>query len=306
MERRAAAGARPGMSLHAAAAAWLLRRRPAGAAAAAALCALALVSSGPAEGVRPVLDRWGRLETLPGKHELACPRQDARVAVLVVAGQSNAGNHGEARPPVARGERIVNLHRGRCWLAASPLLGATGPGAAYWDLLAAQLIDSGRYDHVVLAPFAVGGSRAARWAEGGDLHADWMAMLSQVQRSYRITHILWHQGEADFLMRTPPGDYETQIGSMSRSIRALGIDAPLHIATATRCTLAPWTPDTPIAQAQRRLAALLPGAAPGPDADAVWAPGDRFDDCHLSPSGQTAMARQWARRLLPEMPARRP
>jgi hypothetical protein len=107
-------------------------------------------------------------------------------------------------------------------------------------------------------------------------------------------------------MRTPPGDYETQIGSMSRSIRALGIDAPLHIATATRCTLAPWAPDTPIAQAQRRLAASLPGAAPGPDADAVWAPGDRFDDCHLSASGQTAMARHWARRLLPATPARRP
>jgi hypothetical protein len=271
---------------------------------AAFLCAAALAAPGAAQAA--TTDRWGRLEEAPDKRELACPRQDARVAVLVVAGQSNAGNHGEPRAPALRGERILNFHRDRCWLATSPLLGATGPGAAYWDLLAAQLIDSGRYDQVVLAPFAVGGARASRFAAGGDLHADWLAMLSELRRSYRPTHLLWHQGEADFLLRTLPRAYEAQIGSMLRSIRAAGIEAPLYIATATRCTLAPWTPDDPVAQTQRRLPTTLPGAAPGPDADAVWGAGDRFDDCHFSAQGQAAMARRWFDSLSAPPPGQRP
>lgn len=171
---------------------------------------------------------------------------------------------------------------------------------AYWDLVAAHLIDSGRYTQVVLATFAVAGSRVSRFAEGGDLHADWLGMLSKVQQTYRPTHILWHQGEADFLLGTTAADYEAKIGAMMRSIRNAGIQAPLHIATATRCTQAAWSPHHPLAQAQRRLARSLPGAAPGPDADAVWGSDKRFDDCHFAALGQEELAHQWARILLSE------
>lgn len=229
----------------------------------------------------------------PGKREVACPAADARTAVLVVAGQSNAANHGEPREPGPHGDRVLNVFQGRCWVAASPLLGATGQGGAYWDLLAGRLIDSGRYDRVLIAPFAVDGTWSGRWGRNGKLQAPFVETLVQLNGQYRITHILWHQGESDFLAGISPAVYEANITSLSQAIRRVGVSAPLYIASATRCRSAPWTPEHPIAQAQRHLARSLPGALPGADADQVWGDAERFDGCHLSRHGQAAMASQW-------------
>ncbi len=272
--------------------------RRGGRAALAAAAALGLAASSAPQLNGPSFDRYGRVQAMAGKQEVVCPAPGERVAVLVVAGQSNAGNHGELRADAAISDRIVNFHQGRCWRAEAPWLGATGLGAAYWDLLATHLLDSGRYDHVVVAPFAVGGSRASRWGEGGDLHRSWQRMLTELQRHHRVTHVLWHQGEADFLLGTPELLYAAHIASMWQAARKTGVSAPLYIALATRCTRAPWSADHPVARAQRRLAYSLPHALPGADADAVWGPGDRFDDCHFSAQGQQAMARRWAERLL--------
>src|ERR1700722_3908972 len=68
-------------------------------------------------------DWFGRLRRYPGKKEIACPSQDEATAVLLVTGQSNASNSQGQRYQSAD-DQVVNFFEGRCYRAASPLLGA--------------------------------------------------------------------------------------------------------------------------------------------------------------------------------------
>jgi len=71
-------------------------------------------------------DEAGRLASDDRKKAVACPQQTDRAAVLLLIGQSNAGNHAGQRFRSEHGENVVNFYNGRCYVAASPLLGADG------------------------------------------------------------------------------------------------------------------------------------------------------------------------------------
>ena len=81
-------------------------------------------------------DRVGRLASGDHKKAAACPQQTDRTAVLLLIGQSNAGNHGGQRFRSEHEEKVVNFFDGRCYVAASPLLDLTasagniGPSSA--------------------------------------------------------------------------------------------------------------------------------------------------------------------------------
>jgi hypothetical protein len=252
---------------------------------------------GPARQRLPLepltLDPFGRLLAYPGKQPVPCPVQDDGTVVLVVAGQSNAANSGAARQASRHGSQVVNFVEGRCFKAASPLLGADGRSGEYWTLLADRLIDQGVARKVVLAPFSVNGSKINRWQPGGDLHAPFLKMLGQLRASYRPAHVLWHQGEADFLLGTSQSAYLTSLTALVRAVRSQGIDAPFRVAVASRCFLLEWRADNPVALAQRSASDAGLGLVVGPDADAVWGEAQRFDDCHLSAGGQAEMAERW-------------
>ena len=131
----------------------------------AVLAALGLLALRPvARG--PQVDGHGRLTFYPGKTAVPCPTQDPRTAVVFVAGQSNAANYGEKRQTTAFGDRVVAFFDGACALAASPLLGADFNEGESLTPMADALIRSGRFDRVVLAPVAVGGTEIARWVDG--------------------------------------------------------------------------------------------------------------------------------------------
>ena len=102
------------------------------------------------------MDRAGRVLDYPGKIEVRCPDQGPRTAVILIAGQSNAANSGAQRHTTRHPDRVVNFVSDRCFVAASPLLGATGFAGELWTPVADQLIDSGAFDRVVLAPVGVG------------------------------------------------------------------------------------------------------------------------------------------------------
>jgi carbohydrate esterase-like sialic acid-specific acetylesterase len=245
------------------------------------------------ESLPLAVDSAGRLLRYAGKTEVACPKQTSRTAVLFIAGQSNAANSAAQRHTTRYPDRVLNFMSGRCYVASSPLLGATGFAGESWTLLADQLIDAQAFDRVILAPVAVGASNIGQWAQGGALNTSMIPLVQDLATHYRVTHVLWHQGESDFALKTDPARYKEQFLSFVGTLRANAIDAPVFVSTATRC-LTGWAEANPIRKAQQELASTGPGFAPGVDTDKLLSAQDRFDDCHMADSGEMKTAKAWA------------
>lgn len=240
-------------------------------------------------------DQFGRLLSYPGKIEIACPIQDEKTAVLLLVGQSNAANYQGQRYQSAD-DRVVNFVDGRCYRAASPLLGADGQRGEPWTLLGNKLVQSGLYHTVILVPAAVGGSSVRRWAAGGDLNAMLMAVITAVKARYTINAVLLDQGTTDFVERMPEGEYRSDLKSMIDSLRTQGVHAPFFI---TRSTAGPpdWTEDNPVARAQATLADSRNAVFDGPNTDRDVTRLDRYDDYHYGASGQEKFTDAWMRLL---------
>lgn len=262
----------------------------------AATLAAALVSPACADSAAPArVDRYGRLASVPGRRETACPAQDARTAVILAAGQSNIANHAAAPVQTAFPDKVFGFYDGRCAPAASPLPGATNVGGEWLTLLGDALIRSGRYDKVVIAPASVGGQPIFRFAEGdlGVMLDETVTTLAAAR--YRVTHVIWHQGETDYADETAPDAYRVLFGKIVALLRAGGVDAPIFVSVATYCEpMRSWSPDNPIAKVQRALPDAAKNIWPGADSDAFDPKTSRFDNCHLSAAGQAQMARMQA------------
>jgi hypothetical protein len=246
---------------------------------------------GQQENPTIVTDRFGRLLSYPGKIEIPCLPQDDMTAVLLVIGQSNAANY-QGQRHRSKDDRVVNFAAGRCYRAASPLLGADGRMGETWTLLGTKLVQSGLYRTVILIPVAVGGSAVRRWAEGGDINATMLAAIQATKARYAITGVLFDQGAADFALRTPEAQYRSDLASLINSLRAEGVRAPFFI---TRCSIGgeDWTPDNPVARAQASLADARHGIFDGPNTDRDITPFDRYDGYHFSASGQQKYTDAW-------------
>jgi len=246
-------------------------------------------------------DKLGRLTWGDQKRAVTCPQQTDRTAVLLLTGQSNAGNHSGQRFSSEHGERVVNFFDGQCYAAASPLLGSDGNSGEYWTQLGNLLLDRGTFDKVILTPLAVSGSEVSRWARGGDLNGVMIETAGQLQRSgYRATHILWVQGEIDYVKGTNEKDYRDDFLSLVGSLRANGVAAPVYVGVATKCLGASnggtrlHSADNPIARAQLALRDPAANLRGGVNSDALLGDLDRYDDCHFGASGEQKVARAWA------------
>ncbi len=245
-------------------------------------------------------DETGRLASDDRKTAIACPQQTDRTAVLLLVGQSNAGNHAGQRFRSEHGQKVVNFFDGRCYVAASPLLGSDGNSGEYWTQLGNLLLDRGSFDQVVLTPVAVSGSEVSRWASGGDLNGTMIDTANKLQqRGYRVTHVLWVQGEIDYVKGTDEKGYRDHFGSLVKSLRSHGVGAPVYVAVATKCLGASnggtrlHSADNPVARAQLALPDPAANLVGGVDSDALLGDLDRYDDCHFSSSGEQKVARAW-------------
>ena len=231
-------------------------------------------------------DRFGRLVARAGRPEIACPVQDARTAVILFIGQSIQSNSAGQRAISAHGDRVTAWFDGHCMVAQSPLPGSSEDRGEALTPLGNRLVADGAFDRVVLVPSAIGGTRIERWAAGGDLNPILSGVLDGVASTYRITHVVWHQGEDDFSRGTSGDDYTRAFNQLLATIRAHHVNAPVYVSVATRCDDdARWRPDNAIARAQRALPDAARGLFPGVDTDALLTPRDRYDDCHLGASG---------------------
>jgi len=212
-----------------------------------------------------------------------------RVMVALVFGQSNAGNWGENRR--VAGPRVFNFFRGRYERARDPLPGANGNGGSVWTRLGDKLIAARLYDRVVFVPASISATEIAQWAPGGLLHEDLLRNVREARQARLVfTHLLWHQGESDAALGTSAEDYQRRFLAMLSAIRALGVDAPVFVAVATRCGQYP--PNEAIRAAQLGLVNPALGIFAGPDTDRLG-PEYRHDGCHLSDRGLDAHAEMW-------------
>lgn len=231
-------------------------------------------------------DSFGRLTGWSGKTEIACPVQDERTAVVLFIGQSNQANNAGQRAESQFGESVAAWFDGKCTVAASPLLGTTGAMGEPLTPFANKLVAQGVYDRVVLVPSAIGGTKIERWTKGGDLNAMMMRTLDELQKNYRITHVVWHQGEDDFRQETSPDSYGRMFNEMVETLRRRNVGAPILVSVATRCDDdSKWSSDNPIARAQRVLVDESRGIFAGVDTDELLMPVDRYDECHFGASG---------------------
>lgn len=219
----------------------------------------------------------------------ATAQPQPRTMVALVFGQSNAANWGETRHRAH--PRVRVFFRGRWSPAADPLPGADGTGGSVWTRLGDKLIAAGLYDRVIWVPAAIGGTEIAQWAPGGRLHKDLLRNVREARQAGLVfTHLLWQQGESDAYLNTSPETYQAHFVEMLAAIRALGVDAPVFIALATRC--GEYPPSESIRSAQ--LGVVNPSARIflGPDADQLDE-AYRYDGCHFSAQGLEAMADLW-------------
>ena len=244
-------------------------------------------------------DHIGRLTGKVGSESVTCPQQDERTAVILILGQSNAGNHGGQKTKSDYGSSIVNFFDGRCYVAASPLLGSTGTWGEYWTETANLLVRSRRFEKVVLIPAAVSNTTVARWAMHGDLDQMLRHTLDGVATAHlSVTHVIWHQGEADAALGTREEEYRSLFLAFVASLRSLHVEAPVYVSVATKCLLAgPYLEGNAVALAQSALADTEGNLRAGINSDRLLGELDRFDGCHPSGSGVAKMALGWARLL---------
>ena len=81
-------------------------------------------------------DNHRRLVDYPGKTETPCPPPTARTAVILAIGQSNIANHAAVRVATRHPKTVLSYFEGKCHVAGSPMLGASGDGGEFLTLLA--------------------------------------------------------------------------------------------------------------------------------------------------------------------------
>lgn len=224
-----------------------------------------------------------------------CASIDRKAAVILAMGQSNAANHGGARYHPVRKVFNFNWADGRCYRAKDPLLGASGEGGSVWTRLGDELIESGRYDQVLIIPIAIGGTSVRVWAGSHGPAAQAIKASDVLQHAgLRITHVLWHQGESDHEMRKEV--YTRLFSRMAEYLQENGINAPLFVATTTICNN---YGANQIREAQRELPRRLTNVFAGPDTDALDSIYDRSPNlCHFSERGLAMHARMWLHVIL--------
>jgi hypothetical protein len=242
--------------------------------------------------------------------------------VFVVAGQSNAANHGDGKTATKSGR--VAAFDGKVWtLAADPMPNASGAGGSFMPSFGDALAEKLRMP-VGIAPVAVGATSVREWLPKGTAIAglpprtlnvetigpqQWVSrgtLFDKLAKPLKdlgpngVRAVLWHQGESDAHQtdaeRTLSGvlyrNYLEQVIYDSRA--AAGWEVPWIVAQVSYHNPDDTHSDD-IRDAQKSLAddkiAML-----GPDTDTLV--GDNRDKdgkgIHLSVKGLQAHGKMWA------------
>lgn len=258
-----------------------------------------------AESLSVNFDKYGAYSNLDGKREVPCPAQDSSTAVILVLGQSNSANHAEKKFDTQFPENVLNYYRGKCYSAKSPLLGSSGLEGEYLTLMGDALIKKGQMSNVILIAKSIGGSTVSDWANQGRLTPGLVSTLSMIKSNYRITNVIWHQGESDFTNNTSQGEYRKSFQELKSILTQGNVTAPISMFISTICGYnSAWTAQNPVTSAQKSLVNNR-DVFLGVDTDATLVTNDRRPqspsqepNCHLSNQGQLKVAELMSNRII--------
>lgn len=231
---------------------------------------------------------------------VACPTNATpRPLIVLVLGQSNAGNHGETILSPQSSEPVTFFFKGHCYRSLGPAPGATGHGGNIWTLLGPRL--SAATGHpIIFSVLAVESTRIRDWVEPGGLRNKLIETI-ETHRQYGFTPdlILWQQGEGDTLAGTTRAKYRQHFDALISLMRDHGISAPVLAALSTHCR---GNASTTIRNALIEAAKSSSNVYIGPDTDRLTG-AMRLDGCHFSAKGLQAAADLWLDTILTTIPA---
>lgn len=230
-----------------------------------------------------------------GRSQVDCARFRDSAAVILTIGQSNSANHGETRYAPRHSVFNFNFFDAKCYRAADPLLGATGLGGSVWSRLGDLLVQDGAYQQVVIAPIGVNASSITQWQPDGDLNQRIQRALEGLRASQlELTHVLWHQGEADAMQSMTGATYRRYLEKLIENLRNARVQVPIYIAVTSMC----HNPGSAqIRNAQIDVTASTPNVFPGANSDQLDRMAMRFDGCHFSDEGLRLHAELWRKAL---------
>jgi hypothetical protein len=228
----------------------------------------------------------------PSRVERSCTPVSGKTAIIIVHGQSNAGNFGSTRHTAREAVDNFDPATGKCFAAADPLLGTDGMGGNFATRLGDILIQAGRYDRVIIVPVALSStSISVLNNEKAELLTN---ALSKVKAAALTpTHILFQQGEQDARLTTSAEQYVTQLHQLVTRFRVAGFGAPFYLSRSTKC--GGGEPENAAAVRAGQLSAINDALniRQGPDTDTIGKDG-RADGCHMNEVGTLANAALWA------------
>lgn len=237
-----------------------------------------------------LLSRFGSLQPFEDISEkevtsIANCSNGQNVMVALVIGQSNAANHASYKTKA--NNNVYNYYENGCYVAADPILGASGIGGSIWPIFGDLVIQSKVFDRVVIVNSAMGGASVRRWKPGGDLFDELKKIVSGLHdNGISVTHVFWQQGEADCRYHTGRSQYKERFMDLVDGLRGIKIDAPIYIAKVSKNP----SPCEQIQQAQTDLINPQKGILSGPDVDGVEF---RFDGVHMNREGVKATSKLW-------------
>ena len=117
-----------------------------------------------------------------------------------------------------------------------------------------------------------------------------MAAAKLVAMGLPPTHVLWMQGESDYLSGTDSATYDRALREVIREVRFAGVTAPFYVGLSTRCFGMP--PSVVIRAALLAVARSAEGARLGADTDMLDTT-YRYDTCHMTANGLDHAAALW-------------
>lgn len=248
-------------------------------------------------------EEWGVFKTTNPAMSIPCADfKGKRTMVALVLGQSNAAN--SVYSLYTPRHAVYAYYNHACYKASDPLPGASGDRGSTWGRLGDRLIEAGLYDKVLFVSIARRGSSILNWAHYGDL----THLMRKTARELRadglqLTHVLFHQGEADCPVGMSGEDYHVLLQSFLTELReAVGEKPAIFVCRTTRMRRLDC-PDNAdprcfetcpgITRAQTEAADPGQGIYSGPDTDAVVPYDQRPDGYHFSGQGSDAFAAAW-------------
>lgn len=238
---------------------------------------------------------WLSIHDVSGRKETTASivGDRTRTAVIIVLGQSNAGNHGAGHYVAKHRVDNFNIYDGKCYHAQDPLLGASGEGGNFATRFGDKLIEDGLFDRVILAPIAMGGTTVEQWADQGMFNRRIPVLIRRLyDAGLTADFILWHQGEGNPGMGDRDGrQYRKNLLEVIETFRRYGADAPFFVALATLCG-GPHQNAENIRAGQKGTVNPSAGIYQGPDTDIIGVE-YRWDKCHFDELGLSLAATLW-------------